>query len=105
MLKKIKNWIIKKLGGYTSTEYAHVQNEVIITDKIHEVAVSNREIKTIKYVTSFPYYMERINFDVKKYALAGMVDKIIESGALHVTEFQNPRLCCTDVVVVLKIVV
>lgn len=105
MFNRIKTWIIKKLGGYTAAEYNRAWNESIITNKIDTVFVANREIKTLKYVTSFPYYMERQNFDIKKYALAGMVDKIIESGALHVTEFQNPRLCCTDVEVTLKIVV
>lgn len=34
MLNKIKTWIIKKLGGYTSAEYNRVQNELTIANEI-----------------------------------------------------------------------
>lgn len=105
MVEKIKIWIIKKLGGFTPTEYNGLKNEISITNTINNRFVSHREIKTLRFSSSLPEYMEYHNFDVRKYALANMVDKIIESGALHVSEIPNPRLCCTDYEVTLKIVV
>lgn len=105
MLNKIKTWIIKKLGGYTPTEYNGLKNEISITNTINNRFVTHREIKTLRFSSSLPEYVERRDFDVRKYAFANMVDKIIESGALHVSEFPNPRLCCIDYEVTLKIVV
>lgn len=105
MLNKIKTWIIKKLGGYTLEEYKKAQMEVSIMNKINTVYLSNRDIKTIKFCTSLPDYVERKNFDIRKYAVGNMIDEIADSGALHVTEYPNPRLCSTDFYVTLKIVV
>ena len=105
MWNKIKTWIIKKLGGYTPDEYKKAQNEVSVTNKINTMYITNRDIKTFRFYTTLPDCVERKNFDIRKYALGNMVDEIVESGALHVTTYPNPRLCGTDFYVTLKIVV
>lgn len=105
MLNKLKACIIKKLGGYTADEYKKAQSETTIMNRINTVYLSNRDIKTLRFCTTLPDYVERKNFDIRKYALGNMVDEIADSGALKVTEYPNPRLCGTDFYVTLKIVV
>lgn len=105
MFKKFKNWIIKKLGGYTAVEYGALQIEACTVNKVHQIAVINREVKTFRYVCSMPDYLTNTNFDVKQYAMAQMADKIIDSGALRVREGFNPSLCLHNFEVTLKVVV
>ena len=56
MFNRIKNWIIKKLGGHTDTEYKRL---LAIADNM----------TTLKFTTSIPGYIEYPDFDIQKYGL------------------------------------
>ena len=111
MLNKIKTWIIKKLGGFTSLEFNHVNNELnkvkndlYITNRLNTIKFENVPIITLKEHVQVPFYAQDYAFDARKHVIQRMSDTIIESGALHVTEFPNPKECCMDMEFILKLV-